>query len=62
MQLRVRQRFRELQALDEGRIPWKIVNAAQSMDQVEEEIFQIVQDVLETVRKEGTEGKPLQKL
>lgn len=52
MQTRVRERFRTLQAMDENsdstncanssRIPWKIVNAAQSIEQVEAAIWGVV--------------------
>jgi dTMP kinase len=51
LQTRVRQRFSELQRQDEqeGQVPWHIVNAAQSIEQVQEEINAIVQSTLERI-------------
>jgi hypothetical protein len=51
MQQRVRQRFQELSQLDDG-VQWKFVNAAQTMDQVEEDIWSIAQQTLEQVQPE----------
>jgi dTMP kinase len=58
MQQRVRQRFRELQAMDEvdGQVPWYVVNAAQSIEEVQQEINQIVES---TIDKVNAEEKPL---
>lgn len=44
MQLKVRQQFRTLQTLDEedGQVPWYVVDAAQSIDDVQREINTIV--------------------
>ncbi|GAX21444.1 dTMP kinase [Fistulifera solaris] len=51
MQQRVRQRFQELSQLDDG-VQWKFVNAAQTMDQVEDDIWSIAQQTLEQVQPE----------
>jgi dTMP kinase len=58
MQQRVRQKFRELQAMDEvdGQVPWYVVNAAQSIEEVQQEINQIVES---TIDKVNAEEKPL---
>ena len=58
LQLRVRQRFSELQNEDEGRIPWHVIDAAQSVEAVTNDIVNIVNKVMEGV----AQGKPLQKL
>mmetsp|Transcript_9543 Transcript_9543/g.20028 ORF Transcript_9543/g.20028 Transcript_9543/m.20028 type:complete len:222 (+) Transcript_9543:1-666(+) len=54
MQQRVRQRFSELQYKDEqdGRIPWYVVNAAQSIEDVQMEINTIVNKTVEKVQNE----------
>ena len=54
MQLRVRQRFEELQVMDEkdGEIPWHIINAAQSIEDVQKEINEIVENTVEKVRSD----------
>eukprot|EP00536_Pseudo-nitzschia_multiseries_P002633 jgi/Psemu1/251860/estExt_Genewise1Plus.C_350097 len=51
MQQRVRQRFSELQGMDEadGQIPWYIVDAAQSIEDVQQEINSIVESTVEKV-------------
>mmetsp|Transcript_7343 Transcript_7343/g.21347 ORF Transcript_7343/g.21347 Transcript_7343/m.21347 type:complete len:228 (+) Transcript_7343:1037-1720(+) len=51
MQQRVRQRFSELQGMDEadGQIPWYIVNAAQTIEEVQQEINAIVESTVEEV-------------
>lgn len=61
MQVRVRQRFSQLQTQDEreGNVPWHIVNAAQSIEEVQAEINQIVERTVSQVNKEA---KPLQVL
>jgi dTMP kinase len=58
LQVRVRQRFEELREADEGRIPWHMIDASQSMEAVTENIADVVQLVLEEVAR----GKQLQKL
>ena len=69
LQLRVRQRFHQLRDMDMAntnddatttavRIPWVTVSAAQSMDQVEAEIYAAVQETLAQVQA----GKPLGKM
>jgi len=61
MQVRVRQRFSELQDMDQrdDRIPWYIVNAAQSIEDVQKEINTIVENTIEKVQ---SEEKPLELL
>jgi hypothetical protein len=58
--MRVRQRFAELQAMDEKdqTVPWHVINAAQSIEQVQLEINQIVHDTMKRV----AEGAPLRKM
>jgi dTMP kinase len=58
LQVRVRQRFEELREADEGRIPWYMIDASQSMEAVTENIVDVVQLVLEEVAR----GRQLQKL
>jgi dTMP kinase len=55
MQIRVRQRFADLQAVDEktGGVPWKVVNAEQSVEQVQADIWKIVQDTVEAAAGES---------
>lgn len=59
--MRVRQRFSELQGMDQrdDRIPWYIVNAAQSIEDVQKEINTIVENTIEKVQ---SEEKPLELL
>lgn len=54
MQERVRERFSDLQKMDEadGRVPWHVVNAAQSVENVESDIWKIVSAVQEKVTTE----------
>ena len=61
MQIRVREKFRQLQAVDEeqGNVPWYVVNAAQSIEDVQNEINAIVD---KTVRHVRTTNKPLGQL
>ena len=54
----MRQRFAELQETDEGRIPWHVVDASQSVEAVTNDIVNIVNKVMEEV----AQGKPLPKL
>lgn len=51
MQQRVRERFQELSQLNDG-VPWKFVNAAQTMDQVEADIWDIAKETIEQVAPE----------
>mmetsp|Transcript_21833 Transcript_21833/g.51512 ORF Transcript_21833/g.51512 Transcript_21833/m.51512 type:complete len:141 (+) Transcript_21833:1-423(+) len=61
MQIRVREKFRQLQAVDEeqGNVPWYVVNAAQSIEDVQKEINAIVD---KTVHDVQTTNKPLGQL
>ena len=61
LQLRVRQRFGQLEKLDlaEGRVPWHVVSAAQSVEAVHADICKIVQKTLAQVK---TGNKKLGKL
>ena len=59
MQQRVRQRFSQLQAMDERQseaVPWYVVNAAQSIEEVQKEINDIVE---KTIEKVNAEERPL---
>ena len=64
MQTRVRQRFAELQRQDEQeqdkqrQVPWHIVNAAQSIEQVQEEINEIVLSTLDRMEQNQGEVPP----
>jgi len=65
LQMRVRQRFGELQAKDEEEkiVPWHIVNAAQSIDEVQADINKIVEDTIKRVQSGGEGGQqPLSKM
>ena len=57
MQRRVREKFEQLQKLDGGRIPWKMIDATQPVDAVETDIWEIVKDIGESCK-----DKPLQKM
>jgi hypothetical protein len=59
LQLRVRQRFEELSKADqkEGRVPWHFVSAAQTVEEVQADIYKIVEKTLEVKN-----GKELGKL
>ena len=60
-QTRVRARFAELQRLDSKEAtPWHVVNAAQTMDEVEGDVWKIVHSVLEAAVDK--EQRPLGKL
>lgn len=54
MQQQVRKRFSELQAMDDndGNIPWYIVDAAQSIEDVQKEINAIVESTVKHVQNE----------
>lgn len=60
LQRRVRQRFAELQAMDEKEqtVPWHVINAAQTIEQVQSEINVIVHDTIQRV----AQGAPLKKM
>lgn len=60
LQRRVRKRFDELRIADEteGRLPWHVINAAQSVENVQADIVSVVQETLNQV----ADGKPLHKL
>ncbi len=51
MQNRVRQRFSELQAQDKdgGQVTWHVVNAAQSIEEVQKEINEIVENTIDRI-------------
>jgi len=55
LQIRVRKRFAELQSIDEkrGRVPWHVVDAKQSIEDVEKELASIVKDTVERVERDG---------
>jgi len=59
MQQRVREKFGELQKLDEARglVPWRVVNAAQTVEQVESNIWEIVSETVERCK-----DKPVKKM
>jgi len=57
MQIRVNQRFAELREMDD-RVPWHVVNAAQTIEQVQADILAIVEETVQQVY----DGKPLPKL
>ena len=51
MQIRVRERFSELQLQDEqsGQVAWHVVNAARSIEEVQDEINAIVEKTIEAI-------------
>mmetsp|Transcript_12009 Transcript_12009/g.13774 ORF Transcript_12009/g.13774 Transcript_12009/m.13774 type:complete len:81 (-) Transcript_12009:109-351(-) len=57
MQRRVRQKFEELKIADEGRIPWHIIDAAKSVEDVTSDITVILDKIVEEVA-----DKPLEEL
>eukprot|EP00978_Attheya_sp_CCMP212_P017343 scaffold46146_cov51-Attheya_sp.AAC.4 len=61
LQIRVRQRFAELQAMDEkeGQVPWHIVDASKSIEEVQTVINTIAENTLHQVHEEN---KPLYKM
>lgn len=61
MQSRVRQRFSQLQAQDErdGQVPWHVVNAAQTVEDVQKEINDIVEATIERVQGSSDESSSL---
>ena len=56
MQIRVRERFGELQKMDEGRIHWEVVDASQTIEEVESDIWRIATETMERISEQG---KPL---
>mmetsp|Transcript_18340 Transcript_18340/g.18594 ORF Transcript_18340/g.18594 Transcript_18340/m.18594 type:complete len:245 (-) Transcript_18340:541-1275(-) len=60
MQVRVRERFSQLQAIDEkdGRVPWYIIDASESIDKVETAIQKITHEILQKVNA----GAPMRKM
>ena len=64
MQTRVRQRFTELQRQDEQepdkqrQVPWHLVNAARSIEQVQEEINEIVLATLDQLEQQNQAEEP----
>ena len=56
LQIRVRKRFAQLQALDEkdGRVPWHVVDASQSIEDVTDELVRIVNQTLKRVERESS--------
>jgi len=60
MQIRVRKRFADLQALEDSvnGTPWYMINAQQSAERVHSDIQQVVQTTIDQVNS----GAPLRKL
>jgi len=60
LQQRVRSRFTDLQNIDEaeGRVPWHIVDASQSIEEVQKNILTIVDETIQKL----SDGKPLVKM
>eukprot|EP00563_Minutocellus_polymorphus_P009605 CAMPEP_0181025626 /NCGR_PEP_ID=MMETSP1070-20121207/3201_1 /TAXON_ID=265543 /ORGANISM="Minutocellus polymorphus, Strain NH13" /LENGTH=266 /DNA_ID=CAMNT_0023102753 /DNA_START=12 /DNA_END=812 /DNA_ORIENTATION=+ len=60
LQIRVRQRFAELQEMDEkqGRVPWHIIDASKTVEEVTADIASVVDATIKRVQ----EGKPLAKM
>ena len=60
MQIRVRQRFAELQSIDEklGRVPWHVVDASQSIEEVTNKLTGIVSETIDKVQS----GVPLRRM
>ncbi len=54
LQIRVRKRFAELQSIDEkhGRVPWYVVDASKSVEEVKEMVSGIVSSTIERVQSE----------
>ena len=51
----MRQRFAELQSIDEkqGRVPWHVVDASQTIEEVKEKLAGIVTDTIKRVQSES---------
>ena len=60
LQIRVRKRFAELQEMDEkqGRVPWHIIDASKTVEEVTADIVSVVDATIKRVQ----EGKPLAKM
>ena len=58
--MRVREQFRKLERLDkaEGRVPWHVLSAAKSIEEVQADIWSVVEKTLEQV----SNGKELGKM
>jgi hypothetical protein len=56
MQQRVRERFSQLQAMDQrdGQVPWYMVDAAQSIEDVQNDINDIVEKTVHKIQSEKT--------
>mmetsp|Transcript_12652 Transcript_12652/g.37285 ORF Transcript_12652/g.37285 Transcript_12652/m.37285 type:complete len:266 (-) Transcript_12652:155-952(-) len=61
MQIRVREKFGVLRRMDEnsGRVPWHVINAARTVEEVQSDINKIVEKTLKDV-SEG--NKPMEKM
>ena len=59
MQTRVRQQFDKLQKQDEttGQVPWFVIDAAQTIDEVQNDINTVVE---KTMNEVSDGGKPIQ--
>jgi hypothetical protein len=59
LQLRVRERFDQLEKLDmaEGRVPWHVISAAQSIEEVQADIWKVVEKTMEQVKNGKQLGK-----
>lgn len=59
LQMRVRERFDQLEKLDkaDGRVPWHVVSAAQSIEEVKAEIWGIVEKTIQQVNNGKQLGK-----
>jgi len=60
LQIRVRKRFAQLQEMDEkqGRVPWHIIDASKTVEEVTADIVSVVDATIKRVQ----EGKPLAKM
>ena len=59
----MRKRFGELQSIDEkhGRVPWHVVDASQSIEEVKEKLVSIVSDTVQRVQSESAPA-PLRRM
>ena len=57
--MRVRERFDQLEKLDkaEGRVPWHVISAAKSIEEVQADIWKIVEKTMEQVESGKHLGK-----
>lgn len=60
LQIRVRKRFAQLQEMDkkQGRVPWHIIDASKTVEEVTADIVSVVDATIKRVQ----EGKPLAKM